>query len=141
MLHSPLLSHNKFMLHKLRPPRFSLSRNSRSKRGKKDPFRNPPITNRSETFYMEVQIQIYSVEGADKACSSARQWRARGLAANPSEHGRRTCEVSARPATSRAKPRHRGAGCRRCVDAIEFELRGTADAKGSTRRRPDATDE
>ena len=82
-----------------------------------------------------------TIEDADKARPSARQWRARGAAADPTGHGRRAREVLARSATSRAKPRYRGAGCRRCVDAIEFKSRATADAKGGTRRRPDATDE
>ena len=66
---------------------------------------------------------------------------ARGAATDPTGHGRRAREVSARSATSRAKPSHRGAGCRRCVDAIEFKSQATANARGGTRRRPDATGE
>ena len=66
---------------------------------------------------------------------------ARGAEAGPTGHGSRTREVSARSATSRAKPRHRNAGCRSCVDAIEFKSRATADANGDTRHRPDATGE
>ena len=82
-----------------------------------------------------------SIEDADKARPSARQWRARGAAADPTGHGRRAREVSARSVTSRAKPRHRGAGCRRCVDALEFKSQATANARGGTRRRLDATGE
>ena len=40
MPHSLLLSHDKFMLQKLRPPRFALSCNSRKKREKKTPVKN-----------------------------------------------------------------------------------------------------
>ena len=36
---------------------------------------------------------------------------------------------------------NRGTGCRRCVDAIEFKSQATANARGGTRRRPDATGE
>ena len=82
-----------------------------------------------------------SIKDADKAPPSARQRRARGAEAGPTGHGSRTREVSARSATSRAKPRHRNAGCRSCVDAIEFKSRATADANGDTRHRPDATGE
>ena len=56
-----------------------------------------------------------SIEDVDKASPAARQWRARGAAADPPEHGRRACEVSAQTATWRAKLRHRGAvELRRC---------------------------
>ena len=50
MPHSLLLSHDKFMLHKLRPPRFAMSCNSTKKTRKKDPLVNSPITNRLITF-------------------------------------------------------------------------------------------
>ena len=45
MPHSLLLSHDKFMLHKLRPPRFAMSCNSTKKNAKKTPLVNSPITN------------------------------------------------------------------------------------------------
>ena len=67
-----------------------------------------------------------TIEDADKARPSARQWRARGAATKPTGHGRRARELSARSATSHAKARHRGAGYRRCVDAIEFKSQATA---------------
>ena len=35
----------------------------------------------------------------------------------------------ARTATSRTKPSHWGAGCRRCVDTVEFKLRVTAETQ------------
>ena len=54
MPHSLLLSHDKFMLHKLRPPRFAMSCNSTKKTRKKDPLVNSPITNPPLSFGMEV---------------------------------------------------------------------------------------
>ena len=61
MPHSLLLSHDKFMLHKLRTPRFALSCNSRKKTRKKDPLTNSPImkrliTNRMEVVHREVVL-------------------------------------------------------------------------------------
>ena len=56
MPHSLLLSHDKFMLQKLRPPRIALSCNSRKKREKKDPSTNSRVTNRAITFETEVSI-------------------------------------------------------------------------------------
>ena len=53
MPHSLLLSHDKFMLHKLRPPRFAMSCNSTKKR-EKDPLVNSPITKPPLSFGMEV---------------------------------------------------------------------------------------
>ena len=58
MPHSLLLSHDKFMLQKLRPPRFALSCNSRKKREKKDPSTNLRVMNRCITFRTEVSIYI-----------------------------------------------------------------------------------
>ena len=80
-----------------------------------------------------------SIKDADKAPPSARQWRVRGVSFDPTGRGRCAHEVSARMAYSCAKPRHRLAGSRRCVDTIKIKTRATSDAKGGTQRRPDAT--
>ena len=56
MPHSLLLSHDKFMLHKLRPPRFAMSCNSTKKTRKKDPLVNSPITNPPLSFGTEVVL-------------------------------------------------------------------------------------
>ena len=71
----------------------------------------------------------------------ARQRRARFAQTDSAGHERHECEVSTQTAASRAKPRHRGTGCRGCVDASDFETRQTSDAKGGPRLRQDATDE
>ncbi len=85
--------------------------------------------------------RLYGNGNRTRMCTHNVHRRARFAQTDSAGHERRACEVSTQTAASRAKPRHRGTGCRGCVDTSDFETRQTADAKGGPRLRQDATDE